>query len=192
MNTHYITCAETAKMIRVELKRTFPGIKFSVRSSTYSGGASIDVSWTDGPTESLVERVTSKYQSREFDGSIDMAVTVRHWLAPDGSIHLASSNGTTDSRGSIKPIREWMPTPECKLVCFGSNYVHTRRHHSERLLRRAIARLSERYAQFRDVVLTGRDEWKWIAADYRPCPGHMDMGDALRRELSGLVSIRAA
>ena len=42
--TKYFTCAETAKLIRQSLKEAFPGVKFSVRSSTYSGGASIDVS----------------------------------------------------------------------------------------------------------------------------------------------------
>ena len=38
----YLTCAETAKLVRSALKAAFPGVKFSVCSSTYSGGASID------------------------------------------------------------------------------------------------------------------------------------------------------
>jgi hypothetical protein len=32
-----LSVAETAKLVRAELKTTFPGVKFSVRSSSYSG-----------------------------------------------------------------------------------------------------------------------------------------------------------
>ena len=56
--TKYFTCAETAKLIRQSLKEAFTGVKFSVRSSTYSGGASISVSWTDGPNAAQVESIT--------------------------------------------------------------------------------------------------------------------------------------
>jgi hypothetical protein len=38
-----------ASNIRAELKKAFPGVKFSVRSETFSGGDSIDVKWMDGP-----------------------------------------------------------------------------------------------------------------------------------------------
>lgn len=43
MATKYLSCAETAKLIRQALKEAFPDMKFGVRSKTYSGGASIDV-----------------------------------------------------------------------------------------------------------------------------------------------------
>jgi hypothetical protein len=56
--TKYFTCFETAKLVRQSLKEAFPGVKFAVRSSTYSGGASIDVSWTDGPNAVQVESIT--------------------------------------------------------------------------------------------------------------------------------------
>ena len=39
----YLTCAETAKLARAALKQAFPGVRFSVRSDTYAGGASIHV-----------------------------------------------------------------------------------------------------------------------------------------------------
>ena len=48
-------CAETAKLVRAALKRSFPGCRFSVRSSTYAGGAAIHVSWVDGPRSSDVD-----------------------------------------------------------------------------------------------------------------------------------------
>src|SRR5690606_34789441 len=53
----YIDAADVAKMIRKNLKSRFPGVKFSVRTSKYSGGASVDVPWFDGPTQREVEEV---------------------------------------------------------------------------------------------------------------------------------------
>lgn len=72
MSKKYLSCAETAKLMRGELKKTFPGQKFSVRSSVYSGGASIDVSWTDGPSANTVDKVVKKFAGATFDGMTDM------------------------------------------------------------------------------------------------------------------------
>ena len=61
-----------AKNIRIELKRAFPGIKFSVRTKSYSGGDSTDVSWMFGPTCKEVEAITGKYVNSSFDGMVDL------------------------------------------------------------------------------------------------------------------------
>lgn len=61
-----------AKNIRTELKRVFPGVKFSVRSKSYSMGNSINIDWIDGPTVERVESVTQKYQYGDFDGMEDI------------------------------------------------------------------------------------------------------------------------
>ena len=45
----WVSCKDTAKAVRRAIKTQWPRVKFSVRSSVYSGGASIDVRWTDGP-----------------------------------------------------------------------------------------------------------------------------------------------
>ena len=66
------SCAETAQLVRAALKAAFPGVKFSVRSSVYSGGASVDVNWTDGPTAKEVERVAHRFAGATFDGMIDL------------------------------------------------------------------------------------------------------------------------
>lgn len=68
----YVSCVDTAKLVRKALKAEFPSTKFSVRSSSYSGGASIDVSWTDGPTGAQVDAVTFLYRGATFDGMIDL------------------------------------------------------------------------------------------------------------------------
>lgn len=72
VETTYLTCADTAKLIRGALKEYFPGVVFSVKSKTYSGGASITVSWTDGPTYDEVRRVAGAFAGASFDGMIDL------------------------------------------------------------------------------------------------------------------------
>lgn len=67
----YLSCAETAKLVRQALKEAFPAVKFSVRSSVYSGGASIDVRWTDGPLADQVDKVAKTFQGCYFDGMQD-------------------------------------------------------------------------------------------------------------------------
>lgn len=70
--TRYIRTTEVAKLIRKELKTSFPGYKFSVRSRSYAGGSSIDVSWTDGPTTNAVDAIIGHYHGATFDGMIDL------------------------------------------------------------------------------------------------------------------------
>ncbi len=59
------------KNIRQELKEKFPGIKFSVKSSTFAGGDDININWTDGATVEEIETITNKYQEGHFDGMND-------------------------------------------------------------------------------------------------------------------------
>jgi len=63
--------AQAAANLRAELKAAFPGVKLSVKSSTYSGGNSIDVSWVDGPSDEAVEAIAKNYQAGDFDGMDD-------------------------------------------------------------------------------------------------------------------------
>lgn len=51
--------------IRIELKKEFPSIKFSVSSNHYG---SIDIRWVDGPTIEQVQKlITGKYEDHETD-----------------------------------------------------------------------------------------------------------------------------
>lgn len=67
----YPGVAQVAKNVRAILKHKFPGVKFSVRSSNYSGGDSIDVRWTDGPTSKDVDAAVRMFQGGSFDGMTD-------------------------------------------------------------------------------------------------------------------------
>lgn len=83
--SEYVPVKEAAKQIRAALKAAFPGVKFSVRSHTYSGGSSVSVHWTDGPHRAEVDKVaqplggdrfvfTERVFSDEYRGELERAV----------------------------------------------------------------------------------------------------------------------
>ena len=126
--TRYLTAAETAKLLRPALAAAFPGVKFSVRSSTYSMGASISVSWTDGPRSWAVEKVARRFEGSDFDGSIDLKSGRQHWLTPDGKVGLAHATGTEGSMGYIPETFGDPIGPEVQLVSLGADSVGCNRH----------------------------------------------------------------
>ena len=131
METKYLSCAETAKLVRTALKKNFTGVKFSVRSSVYSGGASIDVSWVLGPTTKEVDAIASQYESADFDGSIDMETHYDHWLLPDGSAIIKHGPGTVGSMGYIPAVENPMPAGAIP-VSFGAHYIQCQRRYADR------------------------------------------------------------
>jgi len=65
--------ARAAKLIKTELKiggQVLP--KLSVKSSTYSGGDSINVNWVDGTHVKEIEAIIGKYQYGNFNGQEDI------------------------------------------------------------------------------------------------------------------------
>jgi hypothetical protein len=76
METTYITPAETAKLIRAELKATFTGVKFSVRKEHFAVWVTIPA--TASVTVADVEAITKNYEGSTFDGSIDLASNQIH------------------------------------------------------------------------------------------------------------------
>ncbi len=67
--------AGASAAVKQELIAAFPGIKFSVTSSSYSMGDSVSISWADGPAVSEVEKISGKYQYGSFDGQQDLYET---------------------------------------------------------------------------------------------------------------------
>lgn len=76
----YISAADTAKLIRAALKVAFPGQKFSVRTSVYSMGASINVNWTGGPAAEAVREVAGAFSGSNFDGMTDSMSSIERTL----------------------------------------------------------------------------------------------------------------
>lgn len=70
--------AAAAKAIREELKAKFPDHKFSVRSSSFSMGNSVDVlcpASLDPDKVDEVQAIAGKYQAGHFDGMNDIYET---------------------------------------------------------------------------------------------------------------------
>lgn len=78
--TKLIDTKEVAKLVRKSLKEAFPGVKFSVRTDRYSGGSSIRIGWTDGPTEKQVNAVAQRFAGGYFDGMIDYKGSITSFL----------------------------------------------------------------------------------------------------------------
>lgn len=137
----WVSVTETAKLIRWALGREFPRTKFSVRSSKYAGGASIDVAWTDGPTSSQVERITGPFSGKGFDGMVDLGYSKQSWLEEDGTATFAHHEGTN---GSVSERFGSRRTAGARLVHFGADYVFTHREFSPEFLARREARVASR------------------------------------------------
>src|SRR3569623_279065 len=58
-----------ARDIRAALKAAFPGVAFRVRSSSFSMGNSVSVSWVDGRSSDAVEALVSRFKDGGFDSS---------------------------------------------------------------------------------------------------------------------------
>jgi hypothetical protein len=57
--------ALAAKNVRTDLKKAFPGVKFSVTSDVASMTSSVDIRWTLGPTEAQVKELVNKYETHK-------------------------------------------------------------------------------------------------------------------------------
>lgn len=83
---HLTPCDEynrlvTAKNIRAELKKYFPGIKFSVRKGSGRGSLSINVEWVDGPCREAVETKLENFKRIASYDVDDSAQYKRHaWI----------------------------------------------------------------------------------------------------------------
>ena len=66
-----LSTAATAQEVRATLAKAYPRTNFSVRSSEYSQGSSVDVHWTDGPTAAQVDAILGLFQCARFDGMTD-------------------------------------------------------------------------------------------------------------------------
>lgn len=131
-----INVADTAKILRKRLKAEFPNVKFSVRSKSYAGGASISVNWTDGPLTADVASITNQYQGAGFDGMIDLKYQREHWLKPDGTVLVRHDPGTTGNMGVVTPtdnrdLDEVMPEGT-EWVRFGADHIHHYRNITDR------------------------------------------------------------
>lgn len=141
----YYSCAETAKFVREALKESFPGVKFGVTSKSYSMGASIRVTWFDGPTTKQV----------------------------DSAVYPFVGSYSSDAYGGdpIKMGRDDTVDPKTGKPCrFAADYIHTDRNYSESFLRAELAKLCAQYrCPLPEIKISSYDNsayieshWDWI------------------------------
>lgn len=95
-----------AKNIRIELKAAFPGVKFSVRTESFSMGDAIRVSWTDGPTTAMVDAIVDKYQAGSFNGMEDIYEYSRSaWTDAFGDAKYVSTSRERSDKATASALR---------------------------------------------------------------------------------------
>ena len=160
----HVDVKDCAKLVRKALRKQFPETKFSVRSSRYAGGSSIDVRWTDGPILCEVQPIARQYEGGGFDGSIDLAYSRTHWLRADGSTFVHVDEGTEGSSGTVarednSALQQVMPD-DAEVVRFMADHVFCQREitNFDKQVEEATAWLSE------NVSLNGMNPI-WIEAN---------------------------
>ena len=182
--SEYLSCAATAKLVRAALKKAFAGVKFSVRSDVYSGGASIRVKWTDGPSTKAVKAVAGVYAGGGFDGMIDMAFSVDSWLLPDGSAAFASSPGTTGSMGVYSPYEHEAPAPGAKKVRFGADFVFCDKEYSVETYTAAAEKVCADYGvELPEIKVSDCGGSPWISGHHYVANADTDLSTLVHREL---------
>lgn len=137
----YIGSTETAKLIRAQLKARFPRTKFSVRTDKYSGGSSIRIRWTDGPTDAMVSAVVGAFAGSGFDGMTDYKYSKGAWLMPDGSADLREVEAHYGTDGDLLEPASDGAIP----VSFCADFVFTNREISREAMDRALRSYAARY-----------------------------------------------
>ena len=92
----WIPTKDVARLVRAYLKREHPGVKFSVRSDSYSGGSAVRVTapyiWTRQQERDLW-RTLSSWGSTGFDGMTDSSYAKSHVLCPTHGVSLVYVGG---------------------------------------------------------------------------------------------------
>lgn len=100
-----------AKNARRILARTFPRTKFSVKTSRYSGGDSLRVSWVDGPTTAQVDAIVRPFQGGSFDGLRDCYDYERNaWRDTFGDAKYTFCTRTDSLHAvasALRTVRQW-------------------------------------------------------------------------------------
>ena len=78
----FVEATEAAVLVRLALRRHFPGQKFSVRTRCNS----IDISWNNGPDERDVSQVTAPFAKARFDAWTDLKSYTSQYLSEDGVV----------------------------------------------------------------------------------------------------------
>jgi len=96
--------AQAAKELKKELTAKFPNVKFKVKSSVYSGGNSIDIDWSFGPSIKQVQELSARRQHGKFDGMTDSYTCTGAGLqvTTEGLKEVASAKYVSEHRNTTR------------------------------------------------------------------------------------------
>jgi Large polyvalent protein associated domain 30/Large polyvalent protein associated domain 29 len=126
-----------ASNVRRELKTAFPGVKFSVRCSSYDA---VTIAWIDGPTTDQVKTITGKYSGGYFDGMEDIYRHERSpWTSVFGSAKYISESRHHSVAAMTKAVEKvcedygW-PLIEVKTAFEGNAFLDANDHDQQRVV----------------------------------------------------------
>ena len=125
--------AGAAANIKAELKSLYPFIKFSCTSDSFSMGDSVNVNWTDGPTDREVNDIIKKYQYGHFDGMADM------YESTNRRSDIPQSKYVSGSRTQSEDLKALLPQLEELLKNYHSDDYH---NSTERIFYRLCSKTS--------------------------------------------------
>ena len=176
VSTHALGAAN----LKTELQREFPGVKFSVKSESYSGGDAIRVRWDFGPTTDEIAKFTDKYREGDFDGMTDSYDYNHDNVWPDV---FGGSKYVTESRCFGEDLYEQVGRALCALqhIAYEGQFTrHLLGQNCDRDLSQYVNELLSRThfpvgAKFKSVEYTPDSEragnnWCRIAFDLPPPP----------------------
>jgi hypothetical protein len=128
-----IDTREVAALVRKELKKNFgKAVKFSVRIDRYSMGSSVDISWTDGPTENRVREIVDPFRGGRFEGMSDCTYSADQWYCPEhGAVTAEEYGGDTFCDTGVRSSR---CCAKAELVHFANTSLGVTRHLSPETL----------------------------------------------------------
>jgi hypothetical protein len=168
----YIGPTQTARLVRDALKASFPGIRFSVRTERFAGGASVTVSWIDGPRLDEVRSITRRFHGYRFDGSIDLAEPIDTLVAREGGeteLVRYGIQGVSCQRGLSDAMIE---------RCVAELAILTGGHAGQKLL---AADLSDHRARLTATFTCERGSFEWTDSPSALAHRYAELRDALTR-----------
>lgn len=121
----HLDVADVAKLLRKRLRADFPGIKFSVRAQRSSMWCSLNVSWTDGPTERRVRESVTPFRGGRFEGLTDCAYGADSWYCPEHGARTAETYGCDVADNNR--VHESRCCARAELMSFGADAVNVSR-----------------------------------------------------------------
>lgn len=121
----YYSVKSTAQNIRLDLKKHFADVKFSVKSDNNS----IRIAWTDGPTEDQVDNITRKYVDHTTDvtgdyrdytpslfnevfGGANYVFTNRNWSESTEAVFMEWAEGMEDASREAQKLFNKVAVPK--------------------------------------------------------------------------------